>query len=101
MLTSAIQGKTTNNCREQTCFGTHRHQDQREKEWPPSTALEMLLKAMETPLHPTSQPGDCWMQVGSQEEREKGGGGGEKAEWDHQDSAKNEAHPLGRLGIHA
>lgn len=102
MLTSTTQEKTTNNCREQPCFGTHGHQDQGEKEQPSLTAQEMLLKAMETPLHPTSQPGDCWLQVGSQTEREKGAGGGEKAEWDHQPSARNEAHPPGRLGnIHA
>lgn len=26
----------------------------------------------------------------------KGGGGGKKAEWDHHEFGKNEAHPLGR-----
>lgn len=28
----------------------------------------------------------------------KGGGGGKKAEWDHHEFGKNEAHPLGKIG---
>lgn len=40
---------------------------------------------------------DCKELLKKKREK-KGGGGGKKAEWDHHEFGKNEAHPLGKIG---
>lgn len=41
---------------------------------------------------------DCKELLKKKRGEKKGGGGGKKAEWDHHEFGKNEAHPLGKIG---